>query len=105
LRWNLRLADVVKAIDEGGAVVMSGRFQDHRSGEIGHIVPIVGYQENDAGETTYVILDDPWGDYASLYKVQRGDDVLMPVEHWLHIFREQDKPVKFGHVIPKYERR
>jgi hypothetical protein len=105
LRWDLRLADVVRAIDEGGAVVMSGRFQDCRSGEIGHIVPVVGYHENEAGETTHVILDDPWGDYANLYKVQRGDDVFMPAAHWLHIMREQDKPVKFGHVIPRYERR
>ena len=104
LRWDLRLADVVKAIDAGGAVVMSGRFQDYRSGEIGRIVPVVGYQENDAGEITHVILDDPWGDYGSLYKVQRGDDVFMPAAHWMSILREQNKPVKFGHVIPKYRK-
>jgi hypothetical protein len=104
LRWDLRLPDVVRAIDDGGTVVMSGRFQDYRSGEIGHIVTVVGYQATDAGETTHVILDDPWGDYETLYKVQRGDDVFMPVADWLHMIRDQDKPVKFGHVIPKYRR-
>ena len=102
LRWDLRLADIVKAIDQGGAVVMSGRFQDHRSGEIGHIVPVVGYQADDAEKITHVILDDPWGDYETLYKVQRGDDIFMPVADWLHMIRDQDKPVKFGHVISKY---
>jgi hypothetical protein len=93
---------VIKAIDDGGAVVMSGRFMDVRSGEIGHIVPVVGYQATDAGEITHVILDDPWGDYETLYKVQRGDDVYMPVEHWMHMIREQDRPIKFGHVIPRF---
>jgi hypothetical protein len=104
LRWKISLADVVQVIDEGGAVVMSGRFKDHLSGEIGHIVPVVGYQADDAGNVTHVILDDPWGDYETLYKVQRGDDVFMPVADWLHMIREQDKPVKFGHVIQKYRR-
>ncbi|GMO52012.1 MAG: hypothetical protein Pg6C_17210 [Treponemataceae bacterium] len=104
LRWDLRLADIVKAIDGGGAVVMSGRFKDHLSGEIGHIVPVVGYQADDNGNVTHVILDDPWGDYETLYKVQRGDDVYMPVEHWMSMIRDQDKLVKFGHVIQKYRR-
>lgn len=102
LRWDLRLADIVEDVDRGGAVVMSGRFQDYRSGEIGHIVTVVGYQATDNGEVTHVILDDPWGDYETLYKVQRGDDVFMPVEHWVSMIREQYKPVKFGHVIPRY---
>jgi hypothetical protein len=102
LMWDLRLADVVSIIDDGGTVVMSGRFQDYRSGEIGHIVTVVGYQATEAGETTHVILDDPWGDYETLYKVQRGDDVFMPVVDWFHMIRDQDKPIKFGHVIPKY---
>jgi hypothetical protein len=104
LRWKISLSDVVQVIDEGGAVVMSGRFRDYRSGEIGHIVPVVGYQADDNGNVTHVILDDPWGDYETLYKVQRGDDVFMPVEHWMSMIRDQDKPVKFGHVIQKYRR-
>jgi hypothetical protein len=104
LRWDLRLADIVKVIDSGGAVVMSGRFQDFKSGEIGHIVAVVGYKANDTGEITHLILDDPWGDYETRYKVQRGDDVFIPVADWLHMIRDQDKPVKFGHVIPKYRR-
>ena len=102
LRWDLRIGDVVAAIAKGGAVVMSGRFKDHKSGEIGHIVAVVGYQADDSGEITHFILDDPWGDYESMYKAQRGDDVFMPVGHWHSMIREQNKAVKFGHVIPKY---
>lgn len=102
LRWDLRLNDIVAAIDQGGTVVMSGRFQDAKSGEIGHIVTVVGYQAEESGEVTHFILDDPWGDYQSLYKIQRGDDIFMPVSHWLSMIRDQNKAVKFGHVIPKY---
>lgn len=102
LRWNLRLADIISVIDQGGAVVMSGRFQDQRSGEIGHIVAVVGYQADEAGEITHVILDDPWGDYETQYRVQRGDDVFMPISDWMSMIREQNNPVKFGHIISKY---
>jgi hypothetical protein len=102
LRWDLRLSDIVKTIDEGGAVVVSGCFRDHLSGEIGHIVTIVGYQATDSGSVTHIILDDPWGDYETLYKVHRGDDVFMPVGQWYSLIREQYQTVKFGHVIPKY---
>lgn len=104
LLWKLGIADIKSVIDEGGAVVMSGRFQDYRSGEIGHIVPVVGYQANDAGEVTHFILDDPWGDYESLYRIQRGDDIFMPISDWLAMIRDQDKPLKFGHVIKRYYR-
>ena len=104
LLWQLSIADIKAAIDNGGAVVMSGRFQDERSGEIGHIVPVVGYQADDSGAVTHFILDDPWGDYSSLYRVQRGDDIFMPVADWLSMIRDQNKPLKFGHVIKRYFR-
>ncbi|GHU65136.1 hypothetical protein FACS189447_03540 [Spirochaetia bacterium] len=102
LKWTLTLQDIVKAIDEGGAVVMSGRFQDVKSGAIGHIIPFVGYQATEDGEITHLIMDDPWGDYETEYRVQSGDDVFMPVGDWLRQIREQNKTYKFGHVIPKY---
>jgi len=104
LLWALGLADIKKVIDDGGAVVMSGRFQDARSGEIGHIVPVVGYQADDEGFVTHVILDDPWGDYESQYQIQRGDDIFMPVNDWLSMIRDQGQAKKFGHVIPRYYR-
>jgi len=104
LLWQLSISDIKGTIDRGGAVVMSGRFQDRRSGEIGHIVPVVGYQADDAGEVTHLILDDPWGDYESHYQIQRGDDIFMPVADWLSMIRDQNKPLKFGHVIKRYYR-
>jgi len=104
LLWQLSIGDIKSVIDNGGAVVMSGRFQDAHSGEIGHIVAAVGYQVTDGGEVTHLILDDPWGDYESLYRIQRGDDVFMPVADWVSMIRDQNKPLKFGHVIKRYYR-
>jgi len=104
LIWQLSLVDIRDAINQGGAVVVSGRFQDERSGEIGHIVAAVGYQADDDGKVTHVILDDPWGDYESHYRIQRGDDIFMPVLDWMTMIREQNNPLKFGHVIKRYFR-
>jgi hypothetical protein len=101
LVWNLTTIDVRKIIDNGGTVVVSGRFQDEKSGEIGHIVPVVGYQIVD-DTITHMILDDPWGDYETMYKVQRGDDVFMPLPDWYSLIRECNMPKKFGHIIKRY---
>jgi hypothetical protein len=104
LLWQLSIGDIKEIIAKGGAVVVSGRFQDERSGEIGHIVPVVGYQTDDMDRVTHLILDDPWGDYETKYKIQRGDDIFMPVTDWLSMIREQNKQFKFGHVIKRYYR-
>jgi hypothetical protein len=101
--WNLTTIDVRKIIDNGGTVVVSGRFQDEKSGEIGHIVPVVGYQIVD-DTITHMILDDPWGDYATKYRVQRGDDIFMPLSDWYSLIRDCNMTKKFGHVIKRYNR-
>jgi hypothetical protein len=104
LLWKLSVSDIKSVINNGGAVVMSGRFQDVRSGEIGHIVPVVGYQAADSGEVTHFIIDDPWGDYETMYRIQRGDDIYMPIVDWVSMVREQNSLLKFGHVIKRYYR-
>jgi hypothetical protein len=104
LLWKLSASDIKSVIDNGGAVVMSGRFQDVRSGEIGHIVPVVGYQAADSGEVTHFIIDDPWGDYETMYRIQKGDDIYMPIVDWVSMIREQNSLLKFGHVIKRYYR-
>ena len=106
LRWNLRLNDITQVLDNGGAVVMSGRFYDHKAGEIGHIITVVGYVTDESGkEVTTLLIDDSWGDYRDLYKTRAGASISMPVADFMSQIREQDNPVKFGHVVPRYERR
>ena len=100
LYWNLLLEEVVKAVDAGGAVVMSGRFRTANS-EIGHIVPVVGYQ-SDGSMVTHLILDDSWGDYHTLYYQTNGNDVAMPVRDFLHCIRPNGESRKWGHIVPRY---
>jgi hypothetical protein len=102
LVWDLTTITVKEIIDNGGTVVVSGRFKDEKIGEIGHIVTVVGYQTSDESVITHMILDDPWGDYETMYKVQRGDDVFMPLSDWYSMIKECNMPKKFGHVIKQY---
>jgi hypothetical protein len=100
LYWNLLLEDVVKAVDAGGAVVMSGKFRTVNS-EIGHIVPVVGYQA-EGPTVTHLILDDTWGDYRTLYRQTNGDNVVMPVKDYLSFIRPNNENRKWGHIVPRY---
>jgi hypothetical protein len=101
LRFDLGLRDIVSAIEAGGAAVMSGLFQTEKS-EIGHVVPVVGFVLADSEILTHLILDDPWGDYRTLYKSERGDDVLMPAADFYALLRPRGKSLKLGHIVPAY---
>jgi hypothetical protein len=100
LYWNLLLSDIIKALDTGGAVVMSGKFRTANS-EIGHIVSVVGYQSEGAA-VTHLILDDTWGDYRTLYRNQNGNDVVMTVSDYMALIRPNDESRKWGHIVPRY---
>jgi hypothetical protein len=100
LYFDLRPEDIVLALDSGGAVVVSGRFKTAKS-DIGHIVPIVGYQAGDAG-VTHFILDDTWGDYRTLYETVNGNDILMPLKDFIPIIRPAGEIRKLGHVVPRF---
>jgi hypothetical protein len=100
LYWNLLIEEVVKAIDTGGAVVMSGKFRAANS-EIGHIVPVVGYQ-SEGSTVTHLILDDTWGDYRTLYNNHHGDDVAMAIPDYMSFIRPLDEARKWGHIVPRY---
>jgi hypothetical protein len=101
LRFDLRLEDVARIVAEGGAAVMSGRF-DTEGSAIGHVVSVVGFRVGDSDILTHLILDDPWGDYRTLYNSERGDDVLMPAVDFYKLLRPQGGSLKLGHVVPAY---
>lgn len=102
LRFDLGLRDVAGVIESGGAVVMSGRFKTEKS-EIGHIVPVVGFHVGDSEILTHLVVDDTWGDYRTLYKSDKGDNVLMPAADFYALLRPQGESLKLGHVVPAYQ--
>ena len=97
------LLDFKLLIDSGGVAVFSGQFKSER-GTIGHIVTGVGYQCDNSGTVTEIIIDDPWGDYHSLYRVHKGDDIMMPKEDFYALFKPIGSTQKRAHLIPKYEK-
>ena len=79
--------------------VVSGVFSG-----LGHIVCLVGFetsQENildaktpnevDISKIEKFIIDDPYGDYKSGYKITKGNDIEMPALDFINITRTQGK--------------
>ncbi len=104
-REDVSLDEYKRIIDKGGAAVFSGRFKTAK-GTIGHIVCGVGYFGLEPyGEITHIVIDDPWGDYHSLYRTQKGDNIHMPKPDFTDLLRPLGSAKKIAHLIPKFERR
>ncbi|MDR0302468.1 MAG: hypothetical protein LBI04_09190, partial [Treponema sp.] len=93
--------DITAAIDAGGSAVVSGVFPQEGKAALNHIVAVVGYGTDDSG--FYFIVDDPWGDYHSGYKNQKGKGIRMPLEDFDEIMKPQRLPRKWAHIIRKFE--
>ena len=56
-QWNMRIPEMINEIKKGRPVVISGDFQRPGKEPLGHIVVLVGYNE----ESRDVCYDDPFG--------------------------------------------
>ena len=88
---------VINTINDGGSLVMSGRFGIANGGKIDHMVAVVGYD----GDS--LIIDDPWGDYRDGYTTIKGDNVLLARADFDKIFKPLDKVKKWGHIVSPYK--
>ncbi len=100
-KTDVSLADFKDVIFKGGAAVFSGRFKTP-TGTIGHIVAGVGVIASE--DMTNIIIDDPWGDFHSLYKLHDGNDVLMSEKEFLSLLRPLNEKKKMAHIVPKFEK-
>lgn len=91
---------IIKTIDEGGAVVCSGRFETGGK-TIGHVVSIVGYETN--GKEPTFILDDSWGDYHDGYASHNGNDIRMNFSDFKNLLRPCESLKKMGHLISVFK--
>ena len=101
--WNetRKLCDIIKALDDGGAAVLSGVFEAEGGKSIGHVVACVGYKKDDDGNVTHLILDDSWGDYHTKYSDHNGNDVEMSVEDFRALIRFCNQDHKMAHIVKK----
>ena len=103
VEWGERrtLSDIVKTLKDGGAAVLSGVFVAEGKMTIGHVVSCVGFQEDEEGNVTALILDDSWGDYHTEYANHNGNDVVMSIEDFKAKIRSCGQDVKMAHIVRK----
>lgn len=104
--WVAKLQEVILSLISGKACVVSGVWPyKNTAGEekgISHIVCVCGFesaQENilqakdtrdiDLDLMVSMIVDDPYGDYRTGYRDQRGNDVIVPFRDFIRITKEQ----------------
>lgn len=98
--WRSK-SQIVNAIKDGGAAVLSGLFVAEGKNTIGHVVACVGYRVDDEGNLTHFILDDSWGDYRTEYRNQKGNDIEMPIEDFNSKIRHCGADNKMAHLVRK----
>ena len=93
--------DLVATLKSGGGVVLSGRFpMDPPEADLGHIVSVAGYIELESEhEVTRWILDDPYGDWHTRYKVHRGNDIQFTRDEFTRIFDRKGDGHYWAHLI------
>ena len=98
--YSMQVRDFVAAIDAGGAVVTSGKFEIKPGQRSGHVVAVTGYHRNN-GKLTGFIIDDSWGDYHDYYLTKRGKAIFMSIDDFKKIIRGFGITDKMGHIIRK----
>lgn len=84
---NVSIEDLIALIKKGKSVVTSGAFTGS-----GHAVVACGLREN-GDDVSSILVDDPYGDYFTNYKVKQGNNIWFPVDKfkllwssWYHVF-------------------
>lgn len=100
-REDIYPENIINAIDDGGAVVCSGRFATANKKTIGHVVCVVGYEKTD--EETSFILDDSWGNYHDGYVTHNGNDIKMDLSDFTNLMRPCGCFPKIGHIVSMFK--
>lgn len=115
--WGATMREILYSLVLQKAVVVSGSwpYMNH-NGEvttIPHVVCVVGFEswqhdilcsegsgDIDLDQVVNIIIDDPFGDYRTLYKDQKGNDVLVPLKDFVKITKEHGSVSrKWAHFI------
>jgi Peptidase_C39 like family len=69
---------IINHIDNRKGVVLSGRFPLNNT-TIDHMISLAGYMKHQ-GSISYILIDDPYGDYKTSYRSHRGNNIPLPIE-------------------------
>ena len=93
---GLTLSLLVEKIDAGRATILRTLFT-----KAGHIVAAVGYETDDAGKLSGVILRDPYGNPVNGYSnpAESGNEVTITTDMFFGWVREPGVALKAAHVL------
>lgn len=93
------LDQIKDSIDEGFPVMCSIWIKPWFPSGRGHLTLIVGYREDEEGNVTGYIVNDPFGDCLSQYKNHDGEKVFYPIKEFTKMINSpDDKPRYMGRI-------
>lgn len=102
LKAKPNIQEIIASIDKGFPVMCSIWIQSWYPSGKGHLVLIVGYKEDESGNVSGFIVNDPFGDCLSQYKDHNGEKVYYPMKDFTKMMNSpEDQPRFMGLVREK----
>ena len=91
---------IIETIDRRGGVVLSGLFP-LKNRSLHHMVSLAGYMKYQ-NRISYLLIDDPYGDFKSNYRSHRGNNIPVPIDEALSILKPvSSNKLKWAHLIQR----
>lgn len=85
---------IIRALKEGSGIVLSGIFTvDGKS--LHHMVSLAGFYR----DLSAFIIDDPYGDFRTGYQDHHGNNIVVPEDDFISIFKPVGQLQKWAHII------
>ena len=111
--WQCPIQKMLYNLIQGGAVVTSGVWPYKSGTPIHHVICMTGFKTKqldvrnvkkpdfiDLSMIDGIMIDDPYGDYHTLYRSDQGNDIFMPYFDFISVMNEPgNKIVKRAHLI------
>jgi hypothetical protein len=91
---EVAVSKIKEHLDNGGGIVLSGKFTLPNGKILNHIVSLAGY-----GDDGYLI-DDPYGNFRTNYADRHGNDIFITNDEFFTIFKGSED-YKWAHLIAK----
>ncbi|MGD9679021.1 MAG: C39 family peptidase [Vulcanibacillus sp.] len=106
------LRNILQHLFIGNCCVVSGKWpylnKNNEKIFIDHVVCVVGFKttqtkiknrEIDIEKVTDIIIDDPFGNYQTLYEDHNGNDIYMPINDFNSIVKDVNRLTKWCYFI------
>lgn len=91
---NTLVLRIKNHLEDGGGVVLSGKFKLSTGKILNHIVSLAGYSDDG------FLIDDPYGNFRTDYSDHHGNDIFITNDEFFTIFKGTETS-KWAHLISK----